>query len=1034
MKSIQKVSALLVASASFSMAGVINIYTEDAKDTLASLNLTTIDSLTFSGKAEKKEMGLSGKTKQKAIKLSDMDYMEFTLKDKSKETMTVTVGEGIFAGDHTFKLSEIKNIEIVEMDSDEDMDEDGISDLDEIYKYDTNPKSPDTDGDGWTDSEELADGMYSPTNPTKFNPRIADVPGLRVTLKKSPIISLNITTSEEKNESVSISEGSEVSKTTATSLEQTRSADIMHSWNFSTTHGWELGKEGNDFVGKYVANFTIGYNGSYTTSTGMTWGSSEEKSVAQSYERAVSTEKSKGSEINGATVCMQVELKNTSDIGFTIEALRLSASTYDIKDTCSLKILAELNRKGEWSDITLAPTEATEALFCDSDVKVEQIENLIYNTSAIVLGSSSQKITFNSGNSDFTKEYTKVAAKTADITIDYGPGTENPERYHVATNYRYNPDHKGDDDMYAQTTLAELLRNAHVNFKQDTIEGPEGKKLYGLDSIGKFGFSLTDSAMWYLSIQRAADIKKGNNQGDLISFAKGSYDIEKIFIGAGDAVQLNYSKDYDNDGIPLTTEHILGTSDTLTDSDNDSIPDYDEITGWVPEGSTDTVRTNPTNPDTDGDDIRDLHDPKPTRRAMFTDASLSTLEVFAPNQSKALLSEDSTALKSANKFNVNVQGPMVEIKVVPKANSVSWVKFTKDSLVQFAQPVVENDKKVYSFNAAQLTIMKSTTVKIEVKSEDEETVKAYSVSISSTLIPPTNLSLGKNKERKTIFVNYTPSTDSRVKGYVILRGDSSATLPATIDNRTTINNEGTYNTFSTFVVDSSISSFADGVDGGSPYYSYRVFAYTMEGSDMVFSTGTEQHTRSVGRIKVTFSMDDFGGEYYYYSSGRAYISANVSLHAGDSHGARTISSWYGYDWKAGLVDEGYTVVFLSRVCDSKDVKPDYGTYSTTIGSEGLYLWFDVFSKSDDDDTYKYSSKAQVGLSWPYDKMADVLLNGGKGTGKGGEAPYKGQIKYIVGQDGVGINTADNDCGCGDEPHTGYKFTFNYDWVDDADTY
>ena len=184
MKTIQKISALLVVSASLSMAGVIDIYTDDGKKPSTSLNLTTIDSLTFSGKAEKKELDFSGKEKQKAIKLSKIDRIKFSLKDKSKETMTVIIGEGIMAGEYKFKLSEIKKIEIVEMDAKEDADGDGLTDLDEIYKYDTNPNSADTDGDGWNDSEELADGMYSPSNPTKFTPRIADVPGLRVTLKK----------------------------------------------------------------------------------------------------------------------------------------------------------------------------------------------------------------------------------------------------------------------------------------------------------------------------------------------------------------------------------------------------------------------------------------------------------------------------------------------------------------------------------------------------------------------------------------------------------------------------------------------------------------------------------------------------------------------------------------------------------------------------------------------------------------------------------------------------------------------------------
>ena len=388
MKTIQKISALLVASASFSTAGVINVYTDNDKNPSASLNLTTIDSLTFTGKAEKKEMNISGKAKQ-AIKLSDIDRMAFTLKDKSKETMTVTVGEGIAAGSHTFKLSEIKNIEILETDSEKDMDGDGLTDLEEIYKYDTNPNSIDTDGDGWSDSEELADGMYSPTNPTKFNPRIADVPGLRVTLKKSPSIRLNITTSTGKTESETVTNGSEVSKTNSTSYEQTRSADIMHAQSASTTLGTELGVEGGGVVAKFVGNVTVEYNGSYTSSTGMTWGSSEEKSVTESYEKAIAKEKSEGSEVSGATLCMQVELKNTSDIAFTIEALKLSASTFDIKDTATLKILADLEREGGWSEVTLKPGASVEANFCNNEMKVEQIEDFIYNANSIVLGSSS---------------------------------------------------------------------------------------------------------------------------------------------------------------------------------------------------------------------------------------------------------------------------------------------------------------------------------------------------------------------------------------------------------------------------------------------------------------------------------------------------------------------------------------------------------------------------------------------------------------------------------------------------------------------
>lgn len=1108
MKTIQTVSALLAASATLSMAGVLNVYTEDAKKASTSLNLTTIDSLIFSGKAEKKVMEFSGKAKQNAIKLSDMDHIDFTLKDKSKEKMTVVVGDGIFAGKHTFKLSEIKNIEIVEVDSDEDKDGDGLTDLSEIYKYDTNPNSADTDGDGWSDGEELADGMYSPTNPTKFNPRIADVPGLRVTLKKSPRINLNVTVSEGVTESKSVTEGKEVSKTNSMSYEQTRSADLMNSWELSTTQGWEIGKNSTGWEGKYTGSVTVGYNGSYTTSTGMTWSSTEEKSVAESYEKAVAEEKSMNREVNGATLCMQVELKNTSDIAFTIEALKLSASTYDIKDTSSLKILAELTREGDWSDVTLKPNESVDANFCNDNVKVELIENMIYNTSSIVLGASSQKITFDGGSSDFTVAYTKVAAKTADITIDYGPGSAgNPSaRYQVATNYRYNVDHKGTDDMYSQTTLAELLRNAHVDFKQDSIEGPSKKKLYGLAAIEGYEFNLADSAMWYVTIQRAANLKKGINTMDLYSFACASYDMEKIFIGAGDAVHIFYSKDQDHDGVPLPTEHLFGTDDTKVDTDGDGISDYDEISGWTKGESTVKIYTSPVEADTDGDGMNDKEDPEPTKRPLFTDASLSLLQVFpslevissSPADSLAELNLDSAALAKKDSFGVSIQAPIAFIKVVPNEKKVTYVKFITDSNEQCVQGNEVNGKNVYTFNSPTLTLLKPTNIKIEVKSEAGDSVKIYKLSISSSLIPPDSLKLGKDTSRANIYVNYIPSTDSRVKGYFILREkivpylteweeDSLKVAQAELDYTrafyksecqrslasiycqlekelpktvypakkerkelpdslpnmmTTSILSGAYDDFDYFK--SNDNSYKDEVGAGSPYYSYRVYAYSEEGNYMVFSKGTKKRTRSVGRIKITYSMDDFGAEYYrYVGYGRAHIVADVSLHEGDSEGSKTLTRWHGFDYEAGDGDSGETVIFFSEKKTDDDIKPSNSVYERTIGGDGLYLYFNVLSKSDPGNDYKRHSEAKAEIRWPYSEMVDVLKKNETGSGKDGEAPRRGQFKYLIGAGENGKKGIDysnkapnvknsNVCSddCGDEPHTGYKFTFKYEWVDD----
>ena len=1054
MKTIQKISALLAASATLSMAGVINVYTGDAKKASASLNLTTIDSLTFSGKAEKKEMGFSGKTKQKAIKLSDIDHMDFKLKDKSKETMTVTVGEGIMEGTHTFNLSEIKNIEIVKMDSEEDMDSDGLTDLEEIYKYDTNPKAADTDGDGWSDSEELADGMYSPSNPTKFNPRIADVPGLRVTLKKSPSIMLNVTTSEGKTENETITEGREVSKTSSTSYEQTRSADLMNAWEFSTTHSVEISWKPGDPSGwtksgiKYTGSITAGYNGSYTSSTGMSWGGSEEKSVTESYEKAVAKEKSEGSEINGATLCMQVELKNTSDIAFTIEALKLSASTYDVKDTSTLKILAELSREGDWSDITLKAGESVQANFCNNDVKIKQIENLIYNTSSIVLGSSTQKITFDGGS--FDKIYSTVAAKTADITIDYGPGSvgNSSARYQVATNYRYNLDHKGTDDLYAKTTLAELLRSAHVDFKQDTVEGPEKKKFYGLASIDGYKFNLADSAMWYVTIQRAADIKKGINTVDIYSICVGSFNIESIFVGAGDAVHIFYSKDQDHDGLPLVTEHQFATSDTTADTDGDGLTDYDEITGWTQDGDSVKIYTSPTNKDTDGDGMNDKEDPEPTRRPMFKDATLSMLQVFADSlmvDSTALLSKDSAALAKDSSFKVFVQAPIAYIKVKPNVKKVAYVKFTattNETTMQYVQPGADG---VYSFQTpGQLTILKPTSVKIEVVSEDEATTKIYTLSISSELNAPTNLKLGKSAGRDEIRVMYDRPKDSRVEGYVILRvkkmnqdgNKLKDQLPETIDNGAKISNGGTYKDSYRVIIDSTNGNeYYDKVGRGAEYYCYRVFAYTTEGDSAnpikVFSKGTEEKFRNVGRLHLEISFNDYGGEYN-LDGCRDNIWTDVTLYKSSCEDLDdALVSWDAYDQIAGEAGSGNTVIFLSaQKRDSKDKMPDGVTKHYSIGNEGLCMTIRIQS---DCSKVDFTKK----ISWTYSKMVkDDGSDYRYGTGESGSAPVKGLNRFLVGKDGIKYNDENGKCGdtCGGDVHAGYKFDIKYYWDNDDDFY
>ena len=433
-------------------------------------------------------------------------------------------------------------------------------------------------------------------------------------------------------------------------------------------------------------------------------------------------------------------------------------------------------------------------------------------------------------------------------------------------------------------------------------------------------------------------------------------------------------------------------------------------------------------------------------------ATLSMLKVFATDPTDAeaspLLSKDSAGLADSSSFNLAIQAPTAFIKVKPNAKKVAQVKVSAGKEEKFVKPDADG---VYSFETpGQFTILDTTSVEIEVKSEDEKTVKKYTLSISSTLAPPTNLKLGKDANRTRINVNFNRSADSRVKGYVVLRSDRGSDskqgndLPESIENKKIITNNGIYNGFVSFLADADSSTYVDPVGGGSPYYAYRVYAYAMEGDNMVFSEGTEQRMRSVGRIMVEYKMTDFGSEYLTCSSGltRADISAKVSLHEGDNKSANKLCSWEMFDYEAGYANEKHSVVYLTKaktigILDAEDLMPDTTReYASIIGKNGLYLYFEIIAEC----RGSAIGRATQGIYWPYEKMAAVLNGDGDlATGKNGRAPKRIEpnkdlhehVEYLVGKGGIEYDDEDNECDdCGDEPHAGFYFGFKYDWVDD----
>lgn len=149
------------------------------------------------------------------------------------EKLSVNVQSGAGIGSFLFYLRDVEYIDFVKVNSKSDTDGDGLSDIDEIYKIGTNPRMADTDGDGYDDGTEM--NLFNPQNPTVWNPNVADLPKLEVTM--TPSVTLTRTTSTGTTRSSSISEGESVQTATGVSNSETQSASLMSAWSFGIQGG-----------------------------------------------------------------------------------------------------------------------------------------------------------------------------------------------------------------------------------------------------------------------------------------------------------------------------------------------------------------------------------------------------------------------------------------------------------------------------------------------------------------------------------------------------------------------------------------------------------------------------------------------------------------------------------------------------------------------------------------------------------------------------------------------------------------------------
>jgi hypothetical protein len=446
-----------------------------------------------------------------------------------------------------------------------DFDQDGLADVDEIELYHTSPETRDTDGDGYDDYQEIHEFGYDPSNPTKFNPLVADVPRIDIELTTPPKVTVVYRKSTGGTETVETGR----TDTTATTVMRSESAEQNWSVTASATVEYSLGKWG----GSVSVSSTYGQSHSWTNQQ------SQENQVALSEMRSHSRNSDLTQE--GGHVKVGVAITNAGHIPFTVQNLSLTAFRLEGTRLWPVAQLEADSARPFFEMGTWAPGQRVDnILFVAKDVTLSEVEKIL--NSDLVVQVSKYELKDESGQS-FGHRMAAVDAACARILVDYG-GTLPSESYMVST--RTAPDEHG-------VSLNTILNTLGITYRTDTAawtyrkRTPEGRLAtgdgatetrrtkHGLVQLRDVGTNPQEGGYWLITHE--VPIAPSGSDTHRYDLLEGDYKLEDIRLKARQTVQLAYVRDPDRDDLETRAENSLGTDPWEPDTDGDGVADGDEI-------------------------------------------------------------------------------------------------------------------------------------------------------------------------------------------------------------------------------------------------------------------------------------------------------------------------------------------------------------------------------------------------------------------------------------------------------------------------
>lgn len=717
-------------------------------------------------------------------------------------------------------------------ENDTDIDGDGLSNTEESF-YGTSIYIEDTDGDGWTDYEEIERFVAAENI---FNPLIADLPRIQLLLKSEPVVKMEYETTSGKTIDYSTS--------TTDTFEQTHTMSNSFSHSSGTEYGWsvEMGIEAGyaSQGGHFLWHLTGSGHGSYTTEDSYEWGTEESYTHARSVESAKSMSSSEDLTKTGGSMTYAVAFKNTGPIAYTVDTMELSAYKIDRNTPELIGSISQSSNSSfsEFQSFQLNPGEESGLFsFRNDGLYVSDVMSLLADSSGIICAVSGYTVSME--ETDFTQSGTDVPSKTAKIFIDYGPGVDrDSEQYCVATKTNINTNATTLFDLYHPVLLKDLMTSINVTYGLGgpTADGENPNN--GLIAVRGIEVNAESQKYWYIAHTYTED------NVDMIALYAAhisAYDFDEITVKTGDVVQLIYSVDGDGDGIPLRVETMLGTSDELLDSDGDTLSDWDEL---HPDPET-NPKTNPANKDTDGDGLLDYEDDDPLVAKISDDAVLVDLELSVGTITFVRDSDSDTPVREYTV--TGVVSDAIHITPYAAKNACPITVTVNDEAPVDAESDVTSGEFPLEVG--------DNTVVITVTALDGITQETYTLHIHSELSPIAGLTASTVSETE-IYLGWSVPDDSRISGIIIRSSETIELDTETPQNR--LYEEGNALGNGTVISDGlesdSVEFSDDGLSNDTTYY-YEVFTYNKIGSSYTWSEGVRITSSTTKRTDARLHFD-----------------------------------------------------------------------------------------------------------------------------------------------------------------------------------